>query len=73
MQEALEDLGVRPDTLTQHEKDQLDHDGFLPLGGILKPDPHNAGGMGYAQLPANVPYAEKDGSTAWIWLLWAAS
>jgi len=38
MRDALEALGVRPDTLTQQEKDQLDHDGFLPLGGILAPD-----------------------------------
>jgi hypothetical protein len=35
MQDVLEDLGVRPDTLTQQEKDQLDRDGFLPLSGIL--------------------------------------
>jgi hypothetical protein len=35
MDEALEELGVRPDTLTQQEKDQLDRDGFLPLSGIL--------------------------------------
>jgi hypothetical protein len=38
MQDALENLGVRPDTLTPGEKDQLDHAGFLPLGGILTPD-----------------------------------
>lgn len=38
MREALETLGVRPDTLTQPEKDQLDHDGFLPLSGILTLD-----------------------------------
>ena len=38
MQDALEDLGVRRDTLTRHEKDQLDHDGFLPLSGILTPE-----------------------------------
>jgi ectoine hydroxylase-related dioxygenase (phytanoyl-CoA dioxygenase family) len=38
MQAALETLGVRPDTLTQPEKDQLDHDGFLPLSGILTLD-----------------------------------
>ena len=38
MQDALENLGVRPDTLTQEEKDQLDHEGFLPLGGILTPE-----------------------------------
>ena len=34
MQDALENLGVRPDTLTQQEKDQLDQNGFLPLSGI---------------------------------------
>ncbi len=33
--DALENLGVRPDTLTTHEGDQLDRDGFLPLSGIL--------------------------------------
>jgi ectoine hydroxylase-related dioxygenase (phytanoyl-CoA dioxygenase family) len=38
MQEALADLGVRCDTLTRQEKDQLDTDGFLPLGGILAPE-----------------------------------
>ena len=38
MQDALEDLGVRSDTLTQQEKDQLDRDGFLPLYGILTPE-----------------------------------
>jgi hypothetical protein len=38
MQAALEDLGVRPDTLSQPEKDQLDRDGFLPLSGIVTPD-----------------------------------
>jgi hypothetical protein len=38
MQDVLETLGVRPDTLTQPEKDQLDHDGFLPLSGILTQD-----------------------------------
>ena len=38
MRDALEDLGVRPDTLTQQEQDQLDHDGFLPLTGILTPE-----------------------------------
>lgn len=38
MQDALEKLGVRPDTLTQQEKDQLDHEGFLSLSGILTPD-----------------------------------
>jgi Phytanoyl-CoA dioxygenase (PhyH) len=38
MQDVLENLGVRPDTLTQQEKDQLDHNGFLPLSGILTLD-----------------------------------
>jgi hypothetical protein len=38
MQDALEDLGVRPDTLTQQERDQLDRDGFLPLSGVLTPE-----------------------------------
>ena len=33
--EALYALGVREDTLTTAEKDQLDRDGFLPLPGIL--------------------------------------
>jgi hypothetical protein len=38
MQDALDHLGVRPDTLTQPEKDQLDQQGFLPLSGILTPE-----------------------------------
>src|SRR5579859_4284387 len=38
MHDALERLGVRPDTLTQQERDQLDHQGFLALSGILTPD-----------------------------------
>src|SRR5438105_1693561 len=38
MQDALENLGVRPDTLTQLEKDQLDQEGYLPLSGVLTPD-----------------------------------
>ena len=38
MQDVLESLGVRPDTLTQQEKDQLDHNGFLPLSGVLTLD-----------------------------------
>jgi ectoine hydroxylase-related dioxygenase (phytanoyl-CoA dioxygenase family) len=38
MRDALENLGVRPGTLSQQEKDQLDHEGFLPLSGILTPD-----------------------------------
>jgi len=33
--EALRDLGVRPDTLTEEEKEQLDRDGYLPLPGLL--------------------------------------
>src|SRR5262245_42825433 len=32
---ALEQLGVRDDTLTGAERDALDRDGFLPLPGIL--------------------------------------
>jgi ectoine hydroxylase-related dioxygenase (phytanoyl-CoA dioxygenase family) len=32
---ALEQLGVRDDTLTGTERDALDRDGFLPLPGIL--------------------------------------
>jgi ectoine hydroxylase-related dioxygenase (phytanoyl-CoA dioxygenase family) len=34
---ALEELGVRPGTLSGKEKEQLDRDGFLPLPGILTP------------------------------------
>ena len=37
IQEALYACGVRPDTLTQHEKDQLDQDGYVALPGILSP------------------------------------
>lgn len=33
--EALSALGVREDTLTDGEKQQLDRDGFLPLPGVL--------------------------------------
>ena len=33
--EALSALGVRDDTLTPAEKEQLDRDGFLPLPGVL--------------------------------------
>ena len=35
MQEALRALGVTEETLSQAEKDKLDHDGFLPLHDIL--------------------------------------
>lgn len=35
--EALDALGVRPDTLTSDEKSQLDRDGYLSLFGILSP------------------------------------
>jgi ectoine hydroxylase-related dioxygenase (phytanoyl-CoA dioxygenase family) len=35
--EALAALGVRDDTLTQAEKEQLDHDGYLPLYDLLTP------------------------------------
>jgi hypothetical protein len=38
MHDVLESLGVRPDTLTQQEQDQLDRNGFLPLSGILTLD-----------------------------------
>src|SRR5258708_39747641 len=38
MQDVVENLGVRPDTLTQQEQDQLDREGFLPLSGILTLD-----------------------------------
>jgi ectoine hydroxylase-related dioxygenase (phytanoyl-CoA dioxygenase family) len=38
MQQALENLGVHPDTLSQQEKDRLDSDGFLPLGDVLTPE-----------------------------------
>jgi hypothetical protein len=38
MQDVLENLGVRPDTLTPQEQEQLDHKGFLPLSGILTLD-----------------------------------
>jgi len=34
-QEALYELGVRDDTLTPQQKEQLDRDGYLPLPGIL--------------------------------------
>jgi ectoine hydroxylase-related dioxygenase (phytanoyl-CoA dioxygenase family) len=37
VQQALYALGVRPDTLTDAEKEALDHDGFLLLPGILSP------------------------------------
>jgi ectoine hydroxylase-related dioxygenase (phytanoyl-CoA dioxygenase family) len=33
--EALYELGVRDDTLTAEEKEQLDRDGYLPLRGLL--------------------------------------
>jgi ectoine hydroxylase-related dioxygenase (phytanoyl-CoA dioxygenase family) len=36
--EALTTLGVRDDTLTPEEQEQLDRDGFLPLPGILTPE-----------------------------------
>lgn len=38
IQEALYLLGVREDTLTQAEKEQLDRDGYLPLYNILSPE-----------------------------------
>ena len=36
--EALKTLGVKDDTLTQAEKDQLDRDGYLPLYNLLTPE-----------------------------------
>src|SRR5689334_21710912 len=36
--QALQTLGVRGDTLTAEEKDRLDRDGFLPLPNILTPE-----------------------------------
>jgi ectoine hydroxylase-related dioxygenase (phytanoyl-CoA dioxygenase family) len=38
IQQALYELGVRDDTLTQAEKDQLDCDGYLPLPNIMSPE-----------------------------------
>ncbi len=35
IKDALSELGVRADTLTPTEKNQLDRDGYLPLPGIL--------------------------------------
>ena len=35
IQQALYELGVRDDTLSEAEKAQLDRDGFLPLRGVL--------------------------------------
>ena len=32
---ALYELGVRDDTLTTVEKEQLDRDGYLPLEGVF--------------------------------------
>jgi ectoine hydroxylase-related dioxygenase (phytanoyl-CoA dioxygenase family) len=37
IQQTLQQLGVRADTLTQAEKEQLGRDGYLPLSGILTP------------------------------------
>lgn len=34
---ALRELGVADDLLTPAEKERLDHDGYLPLSGILSP------------------------------------
>ena len=36
--DALREMGVREDTLTEQEKEQLDRDGYLPLDGILTPE-----------------------------------
>jgi ectoine hydroxylase-related dioxygenase (phytanoyl-CoA dioxygenase family) len=38
LQEALIELGVTENTLSQAEKDKLDQDGFLPLHNILSPE-----------------------------------
>jgi hypothetical protein len=38
VQEALYELGVRSDTLTEAEKEKLDRDGYLPLEGIFTRD-----------------------------------
>ena len=38
LSQAIADLGVRPDTLTDDEKARLDEDGYLQLDGILEPD-----------------------------------
>ncbi|HLK61245.1 MAG TPA: phytanoyl-CoA dioxygenase family protein [Chthonomonadaceae bacterium] len=38
IKEALYELGVRDDTITPAEKEQLDQDGYLPLKGILSPE-----------------------------------
>ncbi len=35
METALQELSVRPDTLSPSEKDQLDRNGYLPLGDVL--------------------------------------
>ena len=38
LSQAIADLGVRPDTLTDDERARLDEDGYLQLDGILEPD-----------------------------------
>src|SRR5689334_21006145 len=38
IKEALYALGVRDDTLTPEQKEQLDLNGYLPLPGILSPE-----------------------------------
>lgn len=38
IKDALDALGVRDDTLSAAEKQQLDRDGYLPLPGILSPE-----------------------------------
>lgn len=35
IKQALQELGVRPDTLTPEQKEQLDRDGYLHLRGVL--------------------------------------
>jgi hypothetical protein len=37
MQDVLENLGVRPDTLTRQERDQLDQDGQPHLAKLRQP------------------------------------
>jgi ectoine hydroxylase-related dioxygenase (phytanoyl-CoA dioxygenase family) len=51
--DALDELGVRDDTLTPAEKDQLDRDGYLPLPGILAPEQIAAINAKLAELLAN--------------------
>ncbi len=52
MQEALETLDVRDDTLSADEKAILDRDGYLPLPGILSPEQVDAFRRRLAELTA---------------------